>query len=406
MAPLKPTDEDGVVAAVGEALEAGTALEIIGNGSKRALGRAVDSERLLDLSALYGIPLYEPEELVMTARVGTALADVTAVLDQRNQMLAFEPPDWGPLLGSAPGSATIGGTFACNLAGPRRPSAGAARDHILGIRAVTGRAELVCSGGRVVKNVTGYDMCKLLAGSYGTLVAMTELTFKVLPAPPRTRSVLVMGLDDDAAVKAMSGVLGGPYDVTAAAHLPADVASAFGISYVSDAGAAVTAFRIEGPGASVHARVEMLTGALSVHGVVEELHYHNSARFWAEIADATPFAAYPDHVVWRISVPPASGATVAAEIQSCVDAVIYYDWGGGLIWAALEAGSDGAHEIVRNAVARAGGHAMLIRAPTAIRASVPVFQPLEPGVAGLTARIKDGFDPQRILNPGRMYEGV
>jgi glycolate oxidase FAD binding subunit len=348
----------------------------------------------------------------MAAGPGTLLAEVEAALAANNQHLAFEPPDLGPLLGGAAGAGTIGGVFACNLSGPRRIKAGAARDHFLGVSAVTGRGEAIKAGGRVVKNVTGYDLCKLFAGSYGTLAVMTELTFKVMPAAEKTRTVLVAGLDDGAAIEAMTAALASPHDVSAAAYLPAAVAARSGVSYVSGAGGGVTALRVEGPAPSAEHRCRSLREMLAGRGEAEELHGHNSALLWREVGGAAAFAGQAgetdraDRVVWRLSVPPASGAVVVARILGQADGEVFYDWGGGLIWLSLPASDDGGAAVVRAAVAEAGGHATLIVAAAALRGAEAVFEPQAPALAALTDRVKQGFDPHRVLNPGRMYAGV
>ena len=412
---LKPTDEDQVREAVAGALAAGTPLEVVAGGSKRGFGRATAPSRTLDISALTGITLYEPDELVVTARTATPLAEIAATLDEHHQMLAFEPADLGPLLGAPAAAATIGGVFACNLAGPGRIRHGAARDHLLGFRAVSGRGEPFKSGGRVVKNVSGYDMCKLLAGSFGTLAVMTEVSFKVLPVPEKTRTVLVMGADEAHGVAAMTRALTGPADVSAAAHLPAEIAARSGVSYVAEAASSVTALRIGGPGPSAEVRCAALRTALGEFGATEELHGHNSGRLWREVAEVAPLLESGENgesanggeaAVWRVSVPPASGAAVAAAIRSGLECELYYDWGGGLIWVRVASGTDAASGAVRGAIEQCGGHATLIRAGDETRRTVPVFQPQDAALAALTARIKDGFDPNGILNPGRMYEGV
>jgi glycolate dehydrogenase FAD-binding subunit len=410
MATLKPETPAQVLEAVAWALAEEAPLEVIGRGSKRALGRPVQAANNLELSALSGITLYEPEELVLSARAGTPLAEIEAALAEKNQMLAFEPADLGPLLGGGAGAGSIGGVLAGNQAGPRRIKAGAARDHFLGAQAVSGRGEVFKTGGRVVKNVTGYDLCKLLAGSYGTLAAMTDVTVKVLPAPEKTRSVLLYGLDDPAAVSAMSRALQSSHEVSGAAHLPAALTGASAVSYVAKAGAAVTAIRIEGPGPSVEHRAAALRRDLADLAETEELHSKNSAKLWAELRDVRPFAEDAARVVWKISVPPAAGAEVVARIALGEGALHYFDWGGGLIWLALAASDalafEARHAAVRAAMKDSGGHATLIRAPEDLRARVPVFQPQEEGLAVLTQRVKDSFDPRRILNPGRMYAGV
>ncbi|WP_193370318.1 glycolate oxidase subunit GlcE [Pelagibius marinus] len=401
---LAPETRDQVTEAVAWAVSQEAPLEVAGRGSKRALGRPVQAAHSLDLSRLTGITLYEPEELVLSARAGTPLAEIEAVLEEKRQMLAFEPADLGPLLGGAAGAATLGGVLACNLSGPRRIKAGAARDHFLGLQAVSGRGELFKSGGRVVKNVTGYDLCKLLCGSYGTLAVMTDVTVKVLPRPEKTWTVLVTGLDDATALAAMTRALGSPHEVSGAAHLPAAQAAKSAVTYVTGAGTAVTALRLEGPDPSVEYRCAALRKELADLGATEELHSHNSLAFWQELRDVRPFVGQEGLAVWRISVAPSAGPGVVAAIG---EGEAFYDWGGGLIWLALPAVGDAGAGEVRAAVAAAGGgHATLVRAPEALRAAEAVFQPQDAAKAMLSEKVKDGFDPKRVLNPGRMYAGI
>lgn len=383
-------------------------LEVLGQGSKRGLGRPPQARAGVSLAAFHGITLYEPEELVLGARAGTPLADIRGELARNGQDFAFEPPDLGPLLDGGAGRATIGGTIACNLSGPRRVKAGAARDHFLGFHAVSGRGEAFKSGGRVVKNVTGYDLCKLMCGAYGTLAVMTDLTLKVLPMAEETRTVLVTGLDPAAAVKALTAALQSAYEVSGAAHLSAEVARTSGVSTVKKAGAAVTAVRIEGPPVSVKHRARKLAEeVLAGFGQARELRDRASRAFWAEVRDVAPFVGLDGHAVWRLSVPPAEGARVMQRLMRAVaDARCYLDWGGGLIWLAVPAGEDAQHHAVRRALGSAGGHAILVKADPEVRAAVPVFQPQAEGAAALTRSLKDAFDPRRILNPGRMYAGV
>ena len=396
-------NRDQVVEAVAWAAAEEQPLEIIGCGSKRGLGRPVQAANSLDLSGLSGITLYEPEELVLSARAGTKLSQIEAALEEQNQMLAFEPANLAPLLGDEAGEASIGGVLACNLSGPRRIKAGAARDHFLGVESASGRGELFKSGGRVVKNVTGYDLCKLLCGSYGTLAVMTDVTVKVLPRPEKTYSVLLLGLDDATAVQAMSRALGSPHEVSGAAHLPAGLAAGSAVSYVAEAGGAVTALRLEGPGPSVEYRCAALRRELADLGATEELHSQNSLALWKELRDLRPLLAPAERAVWRISVAPSDGPEVVAEIGQ---GEAFYDWGGGLVWLALSAEGDAGAGRVRDVLRPKGGHATLVRAPLEVRAAEPVFQPQDPAMAALSARVKDGFDPRRVLNPGRMYAGL
>ena len=403
---LRPTNEREVLEIVAEALASTNKLEIVGGGTKRGLGRATESARRLELSNLAGISLYEPDELVLRAAAGTKLADIQALLNDAGQAFAFEPPDWRALLGNVDGEPTIGGTIACNLSGPRRIRAGAARDHVLGVRAVSGRGEVIKSGGRVVKNVTGYDMSKLLTGSYGTLGVMTEITLKVSPETERVRTIIIRGLQDSVGVNALIRALQSPNDVSAAAHLPLHAASKSSVSYVRDAGSSVTAIRIEGSEASVESRCRSLKSDLLELGEIEELHRHNSSIFWREVGDVGSFAGEVGFNVWRLSVPPASSVAVVEAVRHEHDILAFYDWGGGLIWLTVADDEENAADTVRNAISDCGGHATLIRAPASQRAQIAVFQPQSSQVAALSRRVKAGFDPNGILNPGRMYDGV
>jgi len=408
--PLKPRDGAEVEEAIRWALAGGKALEVVGGGTKRAIGRAAQWDASLDLSALSGVTLYEPEELVLSAKAGTPLATVEALLDGKRQELAFEPMDYGPALGTPAGAGTIGGVLAANLCGPRRIKAGAARDHFLGVTAVSGRGETFKSGGRVVKNVTGYDLCKLLAGSFGTLAAMTEVTIKTLPRAETEETVLAVGLDDGAAQNALAAAMGSHADVSAAAHLPA--AAAAGIAAVAGAGGAVTAFRLEGVAPSVTQRKGVLRAALSPFeglGGLGELGAAASRALWRAVRDVTPFAADGPagaRDLWRLSTAPSRGAAVGRMLCERAGALTICDWAGGLIWAALPAAADASAALVRATVAAAGGHATLIRAPAAVRAAVDVFTPEPPALAALTRRVHEGFDPRGVLNAGRMWAGV
>jgi glycolate oxidase FAD binding subunit len=401
---LKPRGAKEVEEALRWALDQEKALDIIGAGSKRAVGRPSQTDITLDLSGLSGVTLYEPEELVLSALAGTPVAEVESLVDSKGQMLAFEPMDLGPVLGGPAGQGTIGGMLAANLSGPRRIKAGAARDHFLGFSAVTGRGETIKSGGRVVKNVTGYDLCKLMAGSWGTLAAMTEVTLKTLPKAETEQTLLVLGLADEAAIAAMSAALGSSSDVSAAVHLPATVALRVpGHSHHS----AVTAFRLEGFAPSVAHRKVTLEQVMRRFGELDLLAETDSRAFWRCLRDVGPFAATgaAERPLWRISTSPSKGAKVAAAIVR-QGAQVFYDWGGGLIWVETLPSADAGAGVVHRAVAAAGGHATLIRAPVAVRAAVEVFSPQDGGVAALTRRVKESFDPKGVLNPGRMWAGV
>ena len=405
--PLRPRDPKQVEEAISWALAQAKTLELIGRGSKRAIGRAAQWDATLDLSALTGVTLYEPEELVLSAKAGTPLHEIEALVAEKRQELAFEPMDYAPLLGGDAGATTIGGVIASNLSGPRRIKSGAARDHFLGFSAVSGRGETFKSGGRVVKNVTGYDLCKLMAGSWGTLAAMTDVTIKTLPKAETEQTLLVIGGDAAAAGKIMAAAMASYGDVSAAAHLP--IAIAADVAETASARSAVTALRLEGVAPSVTQRRSVLENLLAPFGALASLEEAQSRALWRAIRDVTPFAAKGPRGgadIWRISTAPARGAEIGRALADKAGAEILYDWAGGLVWAALPRSDDARASSVHATVAAAGGHATLIRAPAAVRAKVDVFTPEPTPLAALTQRVRKGFDPQGVLNSGRMWAGV
>jgi glycolate oxidase FAD binding subunit len=406
----KVRDAKDVEQVVRAAIASEQPLEIIGHGSKRLVGQPMATNAVLELSALNAVTAYEPNELIITVQAGAPLADVQSLIDSKNQQFAFEPMDISALLGVS-GAGTIGGMIGSGLAGPRRIRAGGARDHLLGAHAVSGFGDSFKTGGRVVKNVTGYDLCKLLAGSWGTLAVMTEVTLKVMPKPESERTLVLRGLDDLAANRAMTAALGSPYDVSGAAHLPN---SAFrptpgGLAGLGAPGQALTLLRLEGIAASVADPANSLGKTLAPFGAVEILQDATSAAIWSSIRDVLPFAAegalgaWP---VWRIVCPPATGGALGQALARDTGGDVIYDWGGGLIWAALPHKADAQAGLVRQRVEAAGGHAMLVRASELVRRQVDVFHPQSGGVAALSERVRLSFDPRNILNRGRMLRAV
>jgi glycolate oxidase FAD binding subunit len=406
---LAPADLSELRDAVGEALAAEEPLELVAGGTKRGLGRPLQLPRTLDLSRLAGIRDYQPSELVLTAGAATPLDEIDAALAEARQMLAFEPPGWGAFLGLPVFAArrrTLGGVLACNLSGPRRIKAGAARDHFLGFRGVSGRGEVFKAGGKVVKNVTGYDLPKLMAGSYGTLAALEEVTVKVLPRPEATCTIVLCGLDPAAAVERLNRALASPHEVSGAAYLPAFLAA---LPTPHPGLPGMVALRLEGPPRSVAFRREQLLAELAGDYEAAVLEAEPSAVFWQSIRDVVPLSQPVDRVVWRVSIAPNRGAELGEAMARALDADWYLDWGGGLLWVAVAGAEDGGAAVIRGAIRgpddRGTGHATLIRGSPALRRAVPVFEPQPPQLAALAARVREGFDPRRILNPGRMVEG-
>ncbi|MBR0659373.1 glycolate oxidase subunit GlcE [Neoroseomonas oryzicola] len=386
---IAPADEGGLAAAIAAAHAAREPVAIEGNGSKRGLLRPVQAARTVSTRNLSGITLYRPAELVLSARAGTPIPQIEAALAEKGQHLIAEPPDTRAIFGSDQ-PATLGGIVAANLSGPRRITWGAMRDHVLGIRFVNGTGEVLRSGGRVLKNVTGLDLCKLLAGSYGTLGVMTEITLKVLPAPEATATLLVAVPDAAAGVRALSAGLGSPFGVSGAALVPGEPLLA--------------ALRIEDFAPSVTYRIGRLREALAGFGDLAAIEGEASRTFWREVRDAAPLAARPEEAVWRVSVRPSAGPGVAAAADALGGRALL-DWGGGLVWAAAPA-TEAAHAAIVAAAGTSGGTCTLFRAPEALRMAVAVL-PEEPApLAAIGRRVKATLDPAGILNPGRMRAGA
>ena len=276
--------------------------------------------------------------------------------------------------------------MACNLAGPRRIKAGAARDHVLGIRGVSGRGEVFKAGARVVKNVTGYDLPKLMTGSYGTLAALTAITLKVLPRPETEETILVEGLGDVAAVSVMSLAMQSACEVSGAAHVPGEG----------------TYLRLEGIAASVAARRDALARLLA--RPVQILAAKASGAVWQRIRDVLTLADSQERHVWRLSITPSESPDLLSRLRERLDLRYLLDWAGGLVWLDVPPTEDAAAAVIRGAMR--SGHATLIRAPEGVRAAVDVFHPQAPALAALSARVKESFDPRHLFNPGRMTRGL
>lgn len=394
MTLLTPRDEQDASSIIGDAAAKGTLLSLSGNGTKAAMGRPNQTDASISSTALTGITLYEPAELVISARSGTPVSEVVRALAEKGQELPFEPMDYRPLLGSR-GEPTIGAVAAMNISGPRRIMAGAARDSLIGVRFVNGRGEAIKSGGRVMKNVTGLDLVKLISGSWGTLGFLTEVTFKVLPKPERMSTLLMRGLDDRAAIEALSQALGSPFDITGAAHLPSP-----------DRQGARTLIRLEGFRLSVDYRLNELRRLLPGFEAADILEGRGADALWQSVRDAAVLSGNGERAIWRVSTAPTRGPDLAAQVARVIDAQWFYDWGGGLVWISTPVNGDAGASAIRSATQAFGGHATLVRAPAEIRAQVDVFEPQADPVMTLTRGIKASFDPAGILNPGRMYAGL
>ena len=386
---MTPSYKPRTVQELADYVAIGAKLEIVGSGTKRGLGRPLQAETALDMSDFKGISLYEPEELVLEAGAGTRLRDIEKALAENNQQLAFEPPDYSKLLG-VKHYGTLGALLACGLSGPRRIKAGAARDHILGIAGVSGRGEIFKAGGRVVKNVTGFDVAKLMTGSYGTLAALSSITVKVLPAAATEETLVFSGLSDAKAMQAMSLAMQSACDVSGAAHLPGKPAQ--------------TVFRLEGIQPSVVYRRQKLASHLKIFGASDYLSEKESSSEWKSIRDVERLSADDTRFVWKLSVTPSKAAETVARISKQLDVQYFYDWAGGLVWLGVPRSNQAYAYIIRNCVE--DGHATLFRAEEDVRERIEVFEPQLPALSALTKRVKASFDPNGVFNYGRMYKDI
>ncbi len=391
---LKPHDEKSLSESIKMAGAWNAPLVVRGAGSKSQIGRPNGYATSVTTQRMRGVSIYEPTELVIGALPGTALSEINETLASRNQMLPFEPMDYRALLGGDH-EPTIGGIAAGNVSGPRRVMAGACRDSLIGIRLVNGRGDIVKSGGRVMKNVTGLDLVKLNCGAWGTFGVFSEVIFKVLPKPESTSSLVLRGLNDATAIAALTAAMGSPFSVSAAAHLPKEVVSE-----------PLTIVRVEGFESSVIYRCGEIAKLWRPYGDADLLEETVGTDVWSDVRDARWLVDPAESAIWRLSLAPSKAPGVIDHIKRVLDARHFYDWGGSLVWLAVNASEDAGSTVVRNAMRGLGGHATLLRASPQVRSTVDVFEPLSPALTELTRRIKFAFDPDRILNFGRMYSGI
>jgi glycolate oxidase FAD binding subunit len=385
---LAPTSEAQLSAMVVEAARLMTPLEIVGGRTRGIGGQLPGARAMLSTLSMTGITLYEPAALTISARAGTQLSELEAALSAENQHLPFEPSDWRGVLGTF-GESTVGGMFATGAAGPRRIQAGSVRDSAIGVRFVDGSGAIAKSGGRVMKNVTGYDLVKLMCGSHGTLGVLTEITFKVLPKPETSKTVVVERLDAARAVEALSAALTSPFDVTGAAH-------------AGQGADARTYVRVEGFERSVAYRAGEIASLLKPFGTASIISLPTeSRRIWQSIRDVKPFSGRQG-AVWKVSLRPSSAPALVAAVRDSVGAEALLDWGGGLVWLMVPGCEDDGIAAVRAEVARLGGHATLMRPWVQAPVRLPFFQPQAPAIEALSSRLRRQFDPNSILNPGRM----
>ena len=401
-----PASEEELADLVRQASDQKLPVEICGNRTKRSIGRPMQVATRISAREIRGVTLYEPTEMVLSAGSGTPVSEIEALLDENSQELAFEPGRWDRIASlNAAEPATIGAVVASNISGARRILRGSVRDHLIGMRCVNGLGETIKSGGRVMKNVTGYDLARGLAGSWGTLAVLSEVTFKVVPKAEESRSLILLNLADEGAVQAMCRAMGSPYEVSGTVHLPENFVERLSNPDIAKIGQPVTALRLENFPSALDRRMAALHEILKPFGAIYELDHERSQSFWGDIRELT-FLASSDWPLWRITTAPDRAPKLVSTLRNQLECKAAYEWSGGLIWLEVSPATDAGSTMLRRIIAEFEADAMLVRANQSTRAAVDVFQPLPETNMKLIKGLKEAFDPHRIFNPGRIYAGI
>jgi glycolate oxidase FAD binding subunit len=400
---FKPNSLDQISKIVKECYKKNIPLEICGSKSKKNIGRNFQAEKTLDLSSYSGIIEYKPEELYIKVKAGTSLAKINLELNKNNQQLAFEPTDFGPLFSGKNNEGTIGGVISCNFSGPRRFKSGSARDHVLGFQGVNGKGEIIKSGGTVVKNVTGYDLSKLLSGSFGTLAVLTEISIKVLPKPPSNKTLVIDNPHLRKALDYLSFALSSSSDPSGGVFYPEYFRNHFTLNDLTTEGP-ITAIRVEGPNESIDHRIKKLCKELEMHdGEIVILEPEQSNLFWEKTKNLQVFSKLKNNLL-RIVVPASETFEVINKLKA-YQIQYFIDWGGSLIWVQLDKISSKVLKDIKEIIKTASGYITVIKIEENLKASIDVFT-IDPIKYKITEKIKKSFDPKRILNPGKMYSGI
>ena len=406
-----PQDEREVSSLIKKFYKANNPIELMGSGSKRKIGKALQCSKVLSLSRINGIIEYFPEELYIKVKAGTSIKQIEEELKKKNQQLAFEPIDFGFLLSGKSDYGTAAGQVACNISGPRRFKVGGVRDHVLGFRGVNGRGEIIKSGGVVVKNVTGYDLSKLICGSYGTLVALSEITFKVLPAPEEGKTLIIHNQKMESALFFLDKSISSSNDISGAVFLPKEpkvpgcvmnIENIFKLNDLKQDGS-ITAIRIEGSKKSVNQRIENLINELKIkNNNISILETYQSEIFWNKVKSLEFFSNSKNSIL-RTVIPPSECVNLIYQFSNKFK--YYIDWGGALVWMEAFELSEEMLESIRKKVVRLGGYVTLIKYSDYLPYVEDVFT-INKDRFNISQNIKKSFDPKRILNPGKMYTGI
>ena len=386
-------------------------IELIGSGSKRKIGKPLQCSKTLSLTKLNGIIEYLPEELYIKVKACTSIQQIEEELKKNKQQLAFEPIDFGYLFNGKSNCGTAAGQVACNISGSRRFKVGSVRDHVLGFRGVNGKGEIIKSGGNVVKNVTGYDLSKLVCGSYGTLIALTEITFKVLPAPEVSKTLIIHDQKIEAATFLLEQAISSSNDVSGAAFFPIEpkvpgcvmnIEKTFKLNDLKYGGS-LTTIRIEGSKKSINLRIQNLIDELKIVNFnISILDTYQSEIFWNKVKSLEFFSSSKNNIL-RIVIPPSECVQLVYQLSNKFK--YYLDWGGALMWMEAFELSEEMFESIRKKVVKHGGYVTMIKNSDYLPYVEDVFT-INRGRFDISQNIKKSFDPKRILNPGKMYTGI
>ena len=406
-----PQNEREVATLIRKFYKSNIPIELIGSGSKRKIGKTLQCAKTLNLSKLNGIIEYLPEELYIKVKAGTSIKAIEQELKKNNQQLVFEPIDFGYFLNGESDYGTAAGQVACNISGSRRFKVGSVRDHVLGFRGVNGRGEIIKSGGVVVKNVTGYDLSKLICGSYGTLVALTEITFKVLPLPEESKTLVINNQKIEKAVHFLDKSISSSNDISGAVFFPdkpmisgssMNIENTFKLNDLKQEGS-ITAIRIEGSKNSIDHRIENLINELQITNLnISILEVHQSEVFWNKVKALEFFSNSKNNII-RIVIPPSECVNLIYQFSSKFK--YYLDWGGALMWLEVFELSEEMFESIRKKVVKRGGYVTMIKNSNYLPYVEDVFT-ISSERFNISQNIKKSFDPKRILNPGKMYTGI
>ena len=400
---LKPENENDLQQIIKYCYKKGLPIEIVGTGTKNKIGKKLQCAKILDMSNISGIIEYKPEELYITVKAGTPIKTVQDELKKNNQHIAFEPINFSEIFKKDLNEGTVGGTLSCNFSGSRRFRVGSARDHILGFKGYNGMGEKIKSGGIVVKNVTGYDLSKLITGSFGTLMTLSEITLKVLPIAPDTKTIIISSLPMEHSMGIMGSALSSSNDPSGAIYYPNNLRDSFVFNDLTHPGS-ITGIRVEGTKISTEKRIDKLFNDLSLADKKTTILDSTQSDIFWEYTRALKVFSKSEKNILRAVVPPSETVNLMNRLKTFHPSY-FIDWGGSLIWLELDYLSNQKIDQIRSRIVEAGGYLTVIKSSENIKSSSEIFT-IDPIKFKISQNLKKSFDPKRIFNPGKMYTGI